>query len=75
MLRQLTTFAPAWRAVFLCFPVVPLALHLMLHTPLSGLMIVILWAVFIHSYLWQAEVREAFAQPHHMGLSTAPQAQ
>jgi branched-chain amino acid transport system permease protein len=75
MLRQLTTFAPAWRVVFLLFPLVPLALHIVLHTPLSGLMIIVLWAVFIHSYLWQAEVREAFAQPHHKGLRTAPQAQ
>jgi branched-chain amino acid transport system permease protein len=35
MLRQLTTFAPVWRAVFLLFPLVPLALHITLHTPYS----------------------------------------
>jgi hypothetical protein len=74
MLRQLTTFAPAWRAVFLLFPVVPLALHITLHTPLSGLMIVVLWAVFIHSYLWQAEIREACSQLHRLDLRTTPQA-
>jgi TRAP-type C4-dicarboxylate transport system permease large subunit len=74
MLRRLTTGAPVWRAVFLLFPVLPLALHIMLHTPLSGLMLVVLWAVFIHSYLWQADVRRAFGQPHQMAPRAAPQA-
>ena len=60
MLRQLSTFAPLWRWVFLVFPLAPLALHIMLHTPLSGLMVIVLWTVFIYSYLWQAEVRQAF---------------
>jgi hypothetical protein len=41
-------------------------------TPLSGLMIVVLWAVFIYSYLWQAEIREAFGQPYRAALETAP---
>jgi hypothetical protein len=63
MLRQLNTFAQVWRVVFLVFPVLPLALHIALHTPLSGLMIVVLWAVFIYNYLWQTEIREAFGQP------------
>ena len=72
MLRQLDTFAQVWRMVFLVFPLVPLALHIALHTPLSGLMIVVLWAVFIYNYLWQAEIREAFGQPHQAALHTTP---
>jgi hypothetical protein len=96
MLRQLNTFSPQWRVVFLLFPVVPLALHTVgllalprvlqaLHiavpaafhlevTPLSGVMIVVLWAVFIYNYLWQAEIREAFGQPHQTARGTATEA-
>jgi hypothetical protein len=72
MLRQLNTFAPLWRLVFLLFPLLPLALHIALHTPLSGLMIVVLWAVFIYNYLWQAEIRAAFGPRHRAALHTAP---
>jgi hypothetical protein len=75
MLRQLNTFTQLWRVVFLVFPLLPLALHIALHTPLSGLMIVVLWAVFIYNYLWQAEIREAFGQPQHVALDIAPGAQ
>jgi branched-chain amino acid transport system permease protein len=70
LLRQLTTLVPVWRYAFLVLPLVPLALHIALHTPLSGLMIVVLWGVFIYNYLWQAEIRKAF-QPHRAALSTA----
>jgi hypothetical protein len=72
MLRQLNTFAPLWRVAFLLFPLLPLALHIALHTPLSGLMIVVLWAVFIYSYLWEAEIRAAFKPQHRAALRTAP---
>jgi hypothetical protein len=75
MLRQLNTFAQVWRIIFLVFPLLPLALHIALHTPLSGLMIVVLWAVFIYNYLWQAEIREAFGQPQHVALDIASGAQ
>ena len=60
MLRQLATFSPLWRWVFLVFPVLPLALHIGLRTPNSGLVIVLLWAIFLYSYLWQPEMRQAF---------------
>jgi branched-chain amino acid transport system permease protein len=60
MLRRLGTLAEGWRVVFLLFPVAPLAVHVVLGTPPSGLMIIVLWAVFIHSYLWRADVRAAF---------------
>jgi len=72
MLRQLNTFAQVWRIIFLVFPLLPLALHIALLTPLSGLMIVVLWAVFIYSYLWQTEIREAFGQPYRAAIETAP---
>jgi branched-chain amino acid transport system permease protein len=71
MLRQLSTFAQGWRVVFLVFPLAPLALHIMLQTPLSGLMLIVLWTVFIYRYLWQAEVREAFRGRHHAELQPA----
>jgi branched-chain amino acid transport system permease protein len=70
MLRRLGTFAPGWRLVFLLFPVVPLAVHILLGTPPSGLMIIVLWAVFIYSYLWRADVRAAFR--HHLAADPAP---
>jgi hypothetical protein len=60
MLRRLGTLAPGWRLAFLLFPLVPLAVHVALGTPPSGLMIVVLWAVFIHTHLWRPEIRAAF---------------
>jgi hypothetical protein len=72
MMRQLNTLAQVWRVVFLVFPLLPLGLHIALHTPLSGLMIVVLWAVFIYYYLWQSEIREAFGQPQRAALAIAP---
>ena len=65
MLRRLAALAPGWRLVFLLVPAVPLALHILLRTPPSGLLIVILWAVFIHTHLWRSEVRAAFRDHHH----------
>jgi branched-chain amino acid transport system permease protein len=72
MLRQLSTFSQAWRMVFLVLPLVPLALHIALHTSLSGLMIIVLWAVFIYNYLWQAEVRHAFHGRPPAAVLSAP---
>ena len=60
MLRQLATFVQGWRLAFLLLPIVPFALHVLLRTPPSGLMIILLWAVFIHAHLWRADVRAAF---------------
>jgi hypothetical protein len=71
MLRQLSTFSQPWRLFFLLLPLVPLALHVKLQTPLSGLMIIILWAVFIYNYLWQVEVRAAFRGQHRAELRAA----
>jgi hypothetical protein len=60
MLRRLGTLAAGWRLVFLLLPLAPLAVHGLLRTPPSGLMIVLLWGIFIHAYLWRADVRAAF---------------
>ena len=59
MLRRLGALAPGWRLVFLVLPVAPLGLHIWLRTPPSGLIIVVLWAVLIHTYLWRGDVRDA----------------
>jgi branched-chain amino acid transport system permease protein len=72
MLRQLRTFSQVWRVVFLLLPLVLLGLHIALRTPLSGLAIIVLWGVFIYSYLWQADVRAAFGRQHRSVLQTAP---
>jgi branched-chain amino acid transport system permease protein len=71
MLRQLSAFSQPWRLFFLLLPPIFLALHIKLHTPLSGLMIIVLWAVFIYNYLWQAEVRAAFRGQHRAELRAA----
>jgi len=68
MLRQLSTLAEGWRLVFLLFPIAPLAVHILLRTPLSGLMIVLLWAVCIHAQLWRPDVRAAFRGRHSAHL-------
>ena len=60
LLHQLNALGQGWRVAFLLFPVLPLALHIALHTPMSGLMIIVLWAIFIYHYLWQADIRAAF---------------
>jgi hypothetical protein len=60
MLRGLRTLKPGWRVAFLLLPLAFLALHLLLRTPPSGLMIVILWGAFIHIHLRRADVRAAF---------------
>jgi hypothetical protein len=60
MLRRLGALMQGGRLAFLLLPLVHLGLHIWLRTPPSGLMIVVLWGVLIHAYLWRAEVRDAF---------------
>jgi branched-chain amino acid transport system permease protein len=60
LLRQLSARVQIWRVIVLLFPLLPLALHITWRTPLSGLMSIVLWTVFIYHYLWQAEIRAAF---------------
>jgi branched-chain amino acid transport system permease protein len=74
MLGRLGTYAEGWRLVFLVLPLAPLAVHIRLGTPPSGLMIIVLWAVFIHSHLWHADVRAAFRGRLHAGPPPRPSA-
>ena len=72
LLRQLGTFRQLWRGCCLLLPLAFFGLHIVLRTPLSGLMIVVLWAVFVCSYLLQAEIREAFGARRQALLAPAP---
>jgi hypothetical protein len=67
-LRGLRAFSSICRWLLLVFPVLPLALHIYLGTPLSGLMIVVLWSVFIYTNLLQTDVRQAFNRSHRTDL-------
>jgi branched-chain amino acid transport system permease protein len=71
LLRGIKAFSPlAWFLVLL-FPIFPLALHIYLQTPLSGIMITALWAVFVYTNLLRADVRQAFRRPHRTALRVA----
>lgn len=59
LLRGLKAFSQICRLLLMVFPVLPLALHIYLATPLSGILIVVLWGVFIYYNLFQADVRQA----------------
>lgn len=71
LLHGLKAFSPLCRRLLLVFPVLPLALHIYLHTPLTGLLIVVLWGVFIYYNLLQADVKLAFSQQGRTELQTA----
>jgi branched-subunit amino acid ABC-type transport system permease component len=71
LLRGLRAFSSICRWLLLVFPVLPLALHIYLGTPLSGLMIVVLWSVFIYTNLLQTDVRQAFNRSHRTELRAA----
>lgn len=71
LLRQLRTFRPVWRCLFLLLPLMFFGLHIVLQTPLSGLMIVVLWGVFVYHYLLQANIRDAFGPQRQAVLHTA----
>jgi hypothetical protein len=70
-LRGLKAFSPLSRFLVLLFPLLPLALHIYLRTPLSGIMIAALWAVFVYTNLLRADVRQAFRQPYRTDLRVA----
>lgn len=70
-LRGLRTFSPFWRYVLCLVPLAFLLLHFQLHTPLSGMLIVLLWGVFVYSNLFQADVRQAFRREQRMALRMA----
>ncbi len=59
LLRQLRRRTPHGRRLLLAFPLLPLGLHMQWHTPLSGVLSIVLWAGCIYYYLWPAEIRQA----------------
>jgi hypothetical protein len=71
LLRGLKAFSPLARFLTLLFPILPLALHIYLRTPLSGIMITALWAVFVYTNLLRVDVRQAFRQPYRTDLRVA----
>ena len=71
LLRGLKAYAPWCRTLMLIFPAVPMALHIYLGTPNSGLLIVLLWGIFIYTNLLQSDVRQAFQPQYRAELHTA----
>ncbi len=70
LLRGVRAFSQVSRLLLLAFPVLPLGLHIYLGTPLSGLIITGLWALFIYYNLLQADVRHAFRRESRAVLQT-----
>lgn len=60
LLRRAERFARVDGALLLALPIAVLALHIYLKTPLSGLLIVLLWAIFAVYSLVQADLRRAY---------------
>jgi len=60
LLRRAERFSRIDGALLLALPVAALALHVWLRTPLSGLMIVLLWVIFTAYSLCQADFRRAY---------------
>ncbi len=71
LLSRFRAFSPTCRLLLLFFPLLFLALHIYLATPLSGIIVVVLWTMFVYYNLLQAEVRQAFGQQHGAALRTA----
>lgn len=60
LLRRVDRFNPIDGALLLILPIVALVLHVYLGTPLSGLLIVLLWVIFTVYSLGQADFRRAY---------------
>lgn len=60
LLRRADRFNPINGSLLLALPIAGLALHVYLGTPLSGLLIVLLWVVFTLYSLCQADLRHAY---------------
>jgi branched-chain amino acid transport system permease protein len=60
LLRRADRFERVNGALLLALPIAVLALNVWLGTPLSGLLIVLLWAIFTLYSLGQADVRQAY---------------
>ncbi|MCZ6872907.1 MAG: branched-chain amino acid ABC transporter permease [bacterium] len=71
LLRGLKAFLPLHRWLLLIFPLAPLVLHVYLVTPLSGLLVIVLWGLFTYYNLLQKDVKLAFHPSRRDALSTA----
>ena len=60
LLRGIRSYSSLYRWLLLAYPLAGLALHLYLETPLSGLLIVLLWAIYTFYVLFQPDIRRAF---------------
>ncbi|MGE3541061.1 MAG: branched-chain amino acid ABC transporter permease [Candidatus Tectimicrobiota bacterium] len=60
LLRRLATRQPVWRWLCLLLPLLLLGLHSALQTPVSGLILPVLWAVYVAHALWQPEISAAW---------------
>lgn len=75
LLRGLKTYSPICRWLLLLFPIAPLALHIYLATPLTGLLVVLLWGLFIYYNLLQRDVKLAFQHTTRASLLAAVSSQ
>lgn len=71
LLRGLRHFSPGSRAALFFVPLLFLALNIYLSTPLSGILVVALWGVFVYSNLLRADVRQAFRRQNRVALRPA----
>ncbi|MGQ4808811.1 hypothetical protein NKDENANG_02200 [Candidatus Entotheonellaceae bacterium PAL068K] len=71
LLRGLKAYSLLCRALMFVFPGLPLALHIYLETPNSGILIVLLWGIFVYVNLLQTDVRQAFRRGYRAELRTA----
>ncbi len=72
LLRGVRAFSPISRLLMLLGSLAPLALHLYLGTPLSGVLISALLVLFVYLNLLHADLKAAFGPQQRAELRTAP---
>jgi len=72
LLRGVRTFSPICRFLMLLLALAPLALHLYLGTPLSGILIAALLVLFVYLNLLHTDLKAAFGRQHRAELRAAP---
>lgn len=60
LMRGIRGYSSLYRWLLLAYPLLGIALHIYLETPLSGLLIVLLWAIFTIYVMFQTDIRRAF---------------
>lgn len=71
LLKGIKSYSPVARMLLLIFPLLPLGLHIYLGTPLSGVLIIVLWGVFVYTNLLQADVRQACRREYRAEIRAA----